>query len=66
MKVRFRNSLSEEWEELDWKDVKKRIAYPTETYEIRLLCDHKDTWVESGIKTCKRCGEQLEVTSWRD
>lgn len=66
MKVRFRNSLSQKWEELDWKNVQKRIKFPTETYEIRLICEHTETWNDHGIKTCKRCGEQLEVTSWRD
>ena len=39
---------------------------PKDTLEIRKRCLHNDTWVESGIKTCKDCGRQLEVTSFRD
>jgi hypothetical protein len=33
---------------------------------VRLECDHKNTWVENGIKRCKDCGDELEITSYRD
>lgn len=39
---------------------------PKDTLEIKQRCDHKKTWVDNGIRTCKDCGEQLEVTSYRD
>ena len=37
-----------------------------DTLEVKPVCDHTKTWVDSGIKICKDCGEQLEVTSFRD
>lgn len=33
--------------------------------DIMVHCDHKTTWNDGGIKTCKDCGFQLEVTSYR-
>ena len=37
-----------------------------DTLELKQECFHDETWVDNGIKICKNCGEQLEVTSWRD
>ncbi len=34
--------------------------------DIMFHCNHKKTWNDRGIKTCKDCGTQLEVTSYRD
>jgi hypothetical protein len=37
-----------------------------DSLEIKIECNHEETWVENGVKICKDCGEQLEVTSFRD
>ncbi len=47
------------------RDVLGRMTLK-DTVEVRLECHHHNTFNESGIKTCKDCGKQLEVTSWRN
>lgn len=57
-----------------WKTVKSRNDImsiisglsPSETLEVKRVCDHKNTFIDSGIRVCKDCQEHLEVTSWRD
>lgn len=39
---------------------------PADEITIRKDCEHKNTWVDNGIRICKDCQEHLEVTSFRD
>lgn len=39
---------------------------PRGTIEIKQVCEHEKTWNDHGIRTCENCGQQLEVTSYRD
>ena len=39
---------------------------PADTLEVKQVCEHKNTWVGNGIRRCKDCWEELEVTSYRD
>jgi hypothetical protein len=48
------------------KEISKLGRGVHDIIEIRMPCDHKNTYIDSGIKVCKTCGEHLEVTSYRD
>jgi hypothetical protein len=68
MKLQYRHWMDNEWHNTTFQELKQvlRNASPTDRYEVRKECNHKDTFIDGGIKICKRCGEHLEVTSWRD
>lgn len=68
MKLLYRYKLDKEWHPTDFNELKNilRNAGPTDAYEIRKPCVHKKTFVDGGIKYCERCGDMLEVTSYRD
>lgn len=69
MTLRYRKSFAEKWEttdsESDIGQILCRIG-PTESLEIRLDCQHEDTFVVDGLRQCKNCLDILEVTSYRD
>lgn len=71
MKYRYKHWLDNEWKTTSsltviGKTVAKLGRGVNEVLEIRRECPHKNTWNDDGIKTCHLCGEQLEVTSYRD
>ena len=69
MKYKFRTSLTGKWKTgKTKKDLDRAIShlYIRDTLEIKVECTHKNTWVDGGILWCKDCGEDLEVTSFRD
>lgn len=39
---------------------------PTDSLEIRDHCEHKNTYVQDGVRSCRDCGDTIEVTSYRD
>lgn len=69
MKIKYKVSTSRKWHIAESEsDIGKAIGdlLPSETLEVKLVCDHEKTFVDNGTRICKSCGEQLEVTSWRD
>ena len=71
MKFRFKHWKSDKWVSTSsMKVLEKAISKlgqgGLEIIEVRKDCSHKDTFVDDGIRCCKLCGEQLEVTSYRD
>ena len=71
MKFSYKRYMSDKWKtttslEVLKKEISKLGKGVTETLEIKRFCDHENTFVDDGVKCCKDCGEQLEVTSWRD
>ena len=53
-------------QDVNLKQLLKLLKFPWESLRIQALCNHPETWNDHEIKTCKRCREQLEVTSFRD
>ena len=66
MKIRYRDSFNKVWQVIDHTKLSHLVLNPTQTYEIRLPCSHVETFVDQGLKQCKRCCDTLEVTSYRD
>lgn len=66
MKIRYKHNFDEEWTIGDSKDFLKQLTNLADTYEVRLICTHDDIFVGDGIRVCKSCKEQLEITSYRD
>jgi hypothetical protein len=48
------------------KEIAKLGRGSNDVLEIRRFCEHRNKWSDQGIITCKDCGEQLEITSYRD
>ena len=69
MKVRYKKQFDNEWKVSSlYVSVEAIVAklHPTETLQIRVACEHKDTYVQDGIRSCRTCGDTIEVTSYRD
>ena len=71
MKFSFKHSTDYKWTtttslEVLEKAIAKLGIGGQETIEVKRCCEHKKTWNNGGIKTCNQCGEQLEVTTYRD
>lgn len=69
MRIKYRVSTSRKWKVTESEsDIGEAICdlLPSETLEVKLLCEHEETWVDNGVRICKKCQEHLEVTSWRD
>lgn len=69
MKIKYKVSTSRRWSIIESEnDIGAVICdlLPSETLEVKLVCEHEKTFVDNGTRICKSCGEQLEVTSWRD
>lgn len=71
MKIRYRHKFEQDWVEYDADNLDSFFkmlskSAPSDSYEIRLFCDHSDTFVENGIRICKKCGDSLAVTTYRD
>ena len=67
-KFRYRKQFNEEWntaKSLDDLAYVIQRLHPIERLEIRVSCDHKNTHVQDGIRSCKNCGDTIEVTSYR-
>jgi hypothetical protein len=66
MKIRYRSIFSINWSETTTEKLKDLLTNPQQTYEIRLPCDHKKSFVIDGIKQCETCRDTLEITSYRN
>jgi len=65
IEIRYRRLGEETWKEGTELSLKTLID-PRDMWEIKLRCSHDDTFVDCGVRICKRCGDALEVTSFRD
>ena len=52
--------------DVNLEQLQKMLSYPTDRLTIAPLCSHPETFVDHGVRICKRCQEDLEVTSFRD
>jgi hypothetical protein len=66
MIYRYRLNHAREWTTIKDYNLHLDDLKPTDRLEIALACEHETTHVQDGIKSCLVCGEQLEVTSYRD
>lgn len=66
MQVRIKRE-SYTWEEMSLKKLFSLMKqWPKETFEVKLPCKHTKTDVADGEKRCVKCGDLIEITSYRN